>query len=275
MHKFEVPYNFEPDYLPYLEQNKDLLPWVKFIYMASWKEDGINTRKNTILEKYYPKTWQGYLYHLRILQRYADVCILIQKNSTIDIVDKYYNLGIRYFILNDDSLAKQLKYTYADIHITLSVTRWSTKALLEKLECDLYDNIVLPFIYNRHIDYIKQLPIQHKYVILVNNECYYNCDHHDIHWYLQADTIEEFCEKEDKLCYSYCKEIRKKEQNRTFVNPEDLQYFDPYISSYKLVDRTAPSQFIFNDLRAFALRKNNLVLAMHNDIGEAFYNVED
>ena len=43
-------------------------------------------------------------------------------------------------------------------------------------------------------------------------------------------------------------------ESPAYIEPEDLGYFDPYVSCYKLVDRYDDTDVIFNNLYSYATR---------------------
>lgn len=245
MKKFELPYNFNNDYFAFLTHYKEYFKYIKFIYMPAFKEGGIqNTRENSgILEK---ENYTDYTKYSEIIKRFQsldlDVCILIQRNATLEIVKKYIDeFNIKYFVINDDALAKTLKELYGDkIYVILSITRRITYNEIMKKDFSMYDEICLDFWFNRHIDKIKKLPTKYKYSILINSVCCPFCPkkESEIHWYqdhwhtcLPKDSIEIF--------------------------PADLVYFDPYITSFKCIDRTFTSTEILNSFKDYVKAYEN------------------
>ena len=118
MKKFELPYNFDNDYFAFLNHYQDYFKYIKFIYMPAFKEGNIQNSRETsgILEK---TNYTDYNKYSDIIKRFQsldlDVCILIQKNATVDIIKKYINeFNIKYFVINDDTLATTLKELYSD-----------------------------------------------------------------------------------------------------------------------------------------------------------------
>lgn len=81
---------------------------------------------------------------------------------------------------------------------------------------------------------------------MVNSHCIYNCDRCLSHWNLNADTIEEYSEKVFKIIDGYCSGVYR--EDRAYIQPNDLVYFDKYISNYKLVDRLMPTDDIIYDI---------------------------
>lgn len=226
MRKFEIPYNFDKELLKELETRKEC---IKLIYLPCFYADGDNSRYDLLLNNQIPRDWNEYLEHLQLAQVIAPAGLLIQRNSTIEVIDKYYNLGIRYFIINNDELAQEIKKTYADAILILSITAYGEG------DWNLYDEIVLPFHYCRQVQKIAELPQDKKYVLIPNSHCLWNCNRHAAHWGLTADSLEEYQTNVMKIIDGYCGNVYN--EDRAFIKPEDLIYFDSYIDTYKLVDR--------------------------------------
>lgn len=264
MMKFELPYNYYLDYEGKLSQVQYYWKYIKYIYLPTFMGDGDTTRWNTSLTKGFPKTYDDYIKRLYKLQSLGlPLCILLQRNGTMELVDKYYNLGIRYFIITDDELASKIKMKYQDVYLTLSITRALTLDDILTTDLSMYDDIVLFFWFNRHLDVLKELPTKYKYVLMVNNFCYYNCTMHDRHWF--AKSMEEL-ENVNAACHATYKLIPR---NKTKVEPSDLGYFEPYVSSYKLVDRIFTTDQIVNDLIRYSNR--DMTKPMH---ARDWYNID-
>lgn len=262
MKKFELPYNFNNDYFAFLTHFNDYFKYIKFIYLPAFKENRIeNTREKAgILEKV---NYTDYDKYSAIIKRFQslelDVCILIQRNATLEIVKKYIDeFNIKYFVINDDALATTLKELYGDkIYIILSITRRITYNEIMKKDFLMYDEICLDFWFNRHIDKIKKLPKKYRYSILINSVCCPFCPKKvaEQHWFendyqncIKKDTIEIF--------------------------PADLVYFDPYIESFECVDRTYSSSEIFNIFKNYVKAYENKDNPDPHRGVEDFYNTK-
>lgn len=240
--KFEVPYNFD------LELIKQLLPYkdhVDFIYMPSYYEDGANTRKNLILDGSVPSTWEEYVSHVNHIKENFNIGVLIQSDCDIELIDKYYNLGIKIFVINNNELVLQAKEKYNDIRFILSITSVLSLEDIKTNDYSMYDEIVLFFNFCRQVQLLKELPTKYKYVLILNSHCVYNCDRCLTHWKLNANTLEEYKEKEIALAKDYCYIFR---EDRAFIQPQDLIYFNEYITNYKLVDRLMSTDDIIYDV---------------------------
>lgn len=243
-HKFEIPYNFDKTLIDSLHQYKQ---HVKFVYMPTFYKDSHNSRERLVLEKSIPTDYQEYLSHIDyILTNGFDIGLLIQENSNKEIIEKYYQLGIRTFIINNNQLAKEFKELYNDTKFILSITSISTAEYICNNDLSMYDGIVLYFNFCRQIQELEKLPKEYKYTLLINSHCIYNCDRSLSHWRLTAPTFEEYEEKELKITIGHCGEVYR--EDRAFVPPEDLSYFEDYVDSYKLVDRLYSSSDIVDYL---------------------------
>ena len=241
MRKFEVPYNFDLELINELKKS-DFRENISCVYLPCFYLDGGNSRKNLILEEKYPKTWEEYKKHLLKIKELSCPMILFQEGTSFNTIKKYYNLGAKKFCLTDDKLAKEIKSNYKDVETVLSITRCIKDDELQNSDLSMYDNIVLPFRYCRAIQLFDDLPKDKKYILLVNSHCLYNCNRCKAHWHLNANNLEEYLKKEQDLIDGYCCNVYSEE--RAYIPPCDLKYFDKYISDYKLVDRLEDTEII-------------------------------
>ena len=244
--KFEIPYNFDHDLVEQLLPYKD---HIDFIYMPSYYEDGANSRKNLILDGSTPSTWEEYVSHVNNIKENFNIGVLMQSNCTLDLIDKYYNLGIKIFVINDNELAITAKEKYSDIRCILSITSILSLEDIKTNDYSMYDEIVLFFNFCRQVQLLKELPTEYKYVLILNSHCVYNCDRCLTHWTMTADTLEEYKEKERKLIEEYCAIFR---EDRAFIQPQDLIYFNDYITNYKLVDRLMNTEDIIYEINRYS-----------------------
>lgn len=264
MNQFEVPYNFRADFIPLLKQQKNLIPYIKFFYLPCFSnEEALCTRQDLyIFHNLFPKTWEDYIKHIKKLQEIAPVAILMQRgNISLNTIEKYYSIGVRKFILSDERLAQILKKQYNNIIIILTLTRCLSFEDFFSLDLTMYDEIVLPFNFCRQLQLIEQLPKKYNYSILVNSVCYYKCSQCQNHWFMKANSEEEFIEKTTKLLESYCHSPYFTHNNeRIKIEPSDLKYFEPYVQTFKLVDRIDTSEEIINHLKEYVNNYNNPVI---------------
>lgn len=255
MKKFEVPYNLDPSFPVKLMQHPDLLPHIECIYAAAWKEDCDNTRFDITYREDYPKTYEEYEQRLKgLIALGIPVCILAQKRATLKMIRKYRALGIRQFILNDDKLAAKIKGYYPDTKLPLSITRAAKLEALQTGDFSMYDRIVLFHWFNRHLNEMSQLPSEYEYILICNSGCYHDCQWHGKHWFLQADTQEEYGRQSDAVCKSCATLLQQGKRQSAYVVPEDLGYFEPYVAAYKLADHYDDTDAILNNLYRYANR---------------------
>jgi len=255
MKKFEVPYNLDPDYPAKLRLRQNLIPYIECIYAAAWKDDCDNTRFDITYRDNYPKTYEEYVDRLKgLLALGIPVCILAQKGATITMIKRYRTLGVHQFILNDDKLAAKVKASFPELKLTLSITRALTLDELISGDFSMYDRIVLFHWFARHLDALERLPTNYQYTMICNSACYYDCKWHAAHWFLKADNPELYGKESDRICANCTALLAKGKQQSSYIEPEDLRYFDPYVSCYKLVDRYDDTDTIFNRLYSYSNR---------------------
>ena len=257
MIKFELPYNFNFDgkYFNLLDARKEYFQQIDCVYMPSFVNDKmINTRQD--LTKY-PKTSEEYYNHISEFQkRGINVNILMQRNTTIEDIEKYHNeYYINNFTINDNELALKVKEKYSNIKLRLSITAKATVNDINSKEMDVYDNIVLFFWYNRHLDVIKQLPKNHEYSLLCNTRCMYNCPYCEEHWF--GNKINEVTTKcsYQRLIQGHILNF----PNVAYIRPIDLCYFEKYISVFKLQGRESSSKCIFADFDRYIMVKKTTI----------------
>ncbi len=267
--KFQVPYNFASDYIGKMSQHTDLFKHIRFVYLPAWKEDALNSRMNIAFENEYPKTYDEYVIHIKLLQALGlTVCILGQKSITYETVEKYYAMGIRHFVLNNDELAVVLKEKHDDIYLGLSITRNLTFAEIcnEGNDFSMYDEIILHHWFARHLTEVKQLPDKYNYTMIANSSCYYGCKWGPAHWYAIGENPEEYL-KAIRPSIEKCQACIHDIRDTAYIEPENLHYFDSEVVAYKLVDREWPTDRIINALQEYVER--NPVVPRD----EAFYNL--
>lgn len=251
--KFEVPYNFDMSLVDKLIPYKEK---ADFIYLPSYFEDGENSRKDLILKGEVASSWEEYISHInKIKENGFDIGVLIQKDSNIDLIDKYYNLGIKIFILNNNDLVLQTKEKFTDIRCILSITAVLSLEDIKNNDYSMYDEIVLFFNFCRQIQLLKELPSKYNYVLIVNSHCVYNCDRCSDHWNLKTDTMEEYIKKADSLINNHCGNVFR--EDRAFIHPQDLVYFNDYMTNYKLVDRLMSSEEIIYEIDRYSKEYEN------------------
>ena len=149
---------------------------------------------------------------------------------------------ITFIDVHNDELSKAIKEKYDNVYIILSITRNSTIEEIMNFDIYTYDKICLPFEFNRKLDLVEQLSDKFEYSILCNSSCLWNCKERQNHWFHRG--------KENLLDMQYkeCRRENISSQQRIYISPVDLSYFDCKINSYKLLDRINPSLKIFSSL---------------------------
>lgn len=245
MHKFELPYNQQPDYFDYLRENESLRNYIHSIYTPAYIEDAENTRKQLITAPGAPKSFAEYTEHIKKIQDFGyEPNVLMQRKASYPVWQKYYDLGITHFTLSNDEVAAHIKLNHPEVFLVCSITKMLSFEDFFTKDLSMYDIIVLPFFFNRWLNGIKQLPTKYKYMLLANSCCCAYCSHAEEHW---------FNPKGNKMpCYyendPYALTIA--------IQPDHLGFFDPYISMYKLVDREAPSKDIFHALQLYTFESD-------------------
>jgi hypothetical protein len=110
----------------------------------------------------------------------------MQRDATLDALEKYYNLGIRIFTISEDALAIAAKSRHPEISVTLSITSALTAADIQSRDLSMYDHIVLFYWFSRHLDVVKGLPKKYRYILIPNTDCYWNCKWHEGHFVYRA-----------------------------------------------------------------------------------------
>lgn len=261
--QYEVPYNFSYDFIPKLSRKRELFPSIRCIYLPAWREDAESTRQDIETREEYPKSYDEYVLRLNCLQQLGlPLCVLMQKNATLDVLEKYYSLGVHIFTINDDALAIAAKSRHPDISVTLSVTSALTEKDITSRDLSMYNHVVLFFWFARHLDAVKALPDKYRYILIPNTECYWNCRWHDAHWFATSHDAE-------MKATSQCRKCIRDMRDTSYIEPENLSYFDPYIDCYKLVDRLNPTSQIITDLEKYA---SGNIGAQKRE--EAYFNVD-
>ena len=255
---FELPYNFNKDgqYFECLNKYKNMFKYIKFIYLPCFFSGPIQNTRLELTKNELPKTIEEWESHIeRLKETGIDICILIQRYATIEMIEELIEkYDIHIFTINDDELAKNLKSKYGDkIQLNLSITRVLTYDDILNTDLSMYDNIVLFFYFNRHLNLIKKLPTKYNYSLIVNTHCLWNCKMHDKHWFDGANFNGDL----------YCNTLKIKNRqlcmkNVGYIRPEDLKFFERYLGSYKLEGREFSSQHIFSIFKTYLLKESTL-----------------
>ena len=241
MIKFELPFNFNFDgeYFNLLDERKEYFAQIDCVYMPSFETNGLTNTRIDLVK--YPKTEEEYHnYILEFQKRGINITILMQKNASMELIEKYHNeYGINDFTINNNELAARIKEKYPDIKLRLSITAKATVEDINSNKLDAYDNIVLFFWYNRHLDVIKTLPKKHEYSVLCNTLCLWDCPYCERHWFDVGYEVKCYHEK---VLQGIVLDFTK----IALIRPCDIKYFEDYVSVFKLEGREANSKMIFS-----------------------------
>ena len=244
--KFEVPYSFDEEIIPYY---KHYLPYVNFLFLPPYSEDLMNTR--TCLQSnikgisYMPQTREEYEYHLNLIKanKLRFVVLWQDRKNVIskEYLDYYTNLGACGFIIANDENAKIIKEYNSKLLVISSIVQRLCKGISTK-NFDYYDYCVLFYPFTRSLNAIKKLSkLKDKLVLMPNTYCHTDCQGIQ-HWYIEDIRTFEF----DKHCPAYNDSTKS-----TFIYPEHLHLFDNYVGGYKLQGREYPTDKIITVCEAY------------------------
>ncbi|GEM_PF-909306 len=244
--KFEVPYNFDEEIIPYY---KHYLPYVNFLFLPPYSEDLMNTRTYLQSNKknfsYMPQTREEYEYHLNLIKanKLRFVVLWQDRKNVIskEYLDYYTNLGACGFIIANDENAKIIKEYDSKLLVISSIVQRLCKGISTK-NFDYYDYCVLFYPFTRSLNAIKKLSkLKDKLVLMPNTHCHTDCQGIQ-HWFIEDIRTFEF----DKHCPAYNDSTKS-----TFIYPEHLYLFDNYIGGYKLQGREYPTDIIITNCEAY------------------------
>ena len=264
---FEVPYNFDKELLTRLEPYKNN---IKFLFLSAFYEDWGHTRENTFLDNKIPKTREEYSEHIKsIFNAGYEIGLLVQELTEIDETkfDYYIDLGITIFIVTNDNNAQILKNKGAKCLIA-SITKALAPAEVNEVN-DIYDLIVLPFEFTRNIQLFKTIKEskKDKLILLVNSNCAYDCAVRKQHWH-------------ENKGYSFQCPYMNNQEKMSYVPGNDLHFFDPFISHYKLQGREWDTDYIVKNVESYVNRIRcstiawNTLDAAGNENKQKYYNLK-
>ena len=230
--KFEVPYSFDEDIIPYYAHYST---HVNFLFLPPFYKDLMNTR--TCLQSkvkgfsYMPQTRKEYEYHLNLItERKLRFVVLWQDRESViskECLDYYSKLGASGFIIANDKNAQIIKEYNSKLLVISSIVQRLCRGISTK-NFQYYDYCILFYPFTRSLDAIKQLSkLKDKLVIMPNSFCHTDCPGIQ-HWFVKDIRNFEF----DKLCPAYNDNTKS-----TFIYPEHLYLFDNYVGGYKLQGR--------------------------------------
>lgn len=243
--KFEIPYNFDFNLIRGLQILNLINESIKYIYISPYVEDYVGVQRHD------PNganefTRETYVTHINFVKQFFEgrMQLLLQKKNQIMPIETlkwYIDLGFTAFCCGNIEQAKIIKEYDSNLQTIGSIVMHTTRTkLIENPDYFKYfDEMVLDFSYGKDIQEIKILPPQMKYMILINALCNVNCigDHH---W---------FCDPYAPVnCPGKIIDEGGNFYNSCLIRPMDLQYFDPYISTYKFGDRSWLTREILRDI---------------------------
>ena len=244
LRQFEIPYNFDKNLIYGLEILNVNFDVIKFIYVAPFMEDYIGVyRENTNGKN--KLTREEYEDHIKFLAEKmpGKLQLLLQRPKDLMSEEKlkwYIDLGFTNFSCGSINQAKIIKNIDQNLTTVSSITMHIDDGkLLTNLEYGKYFNeFCLDFSYCHNIQAIKMLPPYYNYMLLINSLCNCHCDgtHHWFHNPLDGEMH----------CPGKLGDIGFNDS--CLVRPMDLDYFDPYISTYKLQDRSWSTADLLRDI---------------------------
>ncbi|MGM9847655.1 MAG: hypothetical protein ACI31F_06860 [Muribaculaceae bacterium] len=244
--KFEVPYNFDEEILPYYEKYSG---FINFLFLPPYKDDTFNTR--TYLQSkmkgrsYMPQSREEYEYHMHLIKsgNLRFVVLWQDRDSVIskELLDYYTKLGACGFIIANDKNAKIIKEYNPNLLVISSIVQRLCKDI-RKMDFTYYDYIVMFYPFTRSLNILKSFTnLRDKLIIMPNSLCHTDCPGVQ-HWF--AKDVQSF--DAEKLCPAY-----NDESQCTFIYPEHLNLFDDYVVGYKLQGREWRTDYIVTICESF------------------------
>lgn len=254
---YELPYNHDLNFFDayYATQEKlaqkniELHNLINFVYMPAYHEHSRNTREESVTSIFMPRCKCEYKRHLRLLNERLKlgVGVLFQEPDLklpLDIIKFYEEMNVKYYIVNSDELAYSIKEYNDKLTTIASVTKQLNYNDYFKHDLSMYDVSCLNFPFERGLAAVQRLPKTLKYSMIINNSgCLYNCKWQRKHWYLgiKGCNFRRSDNNYDDLCIIY---------------PKDLDYFKPYLYSFKLQGRDINIRKAFSTLTRFVLSES-------------------
>ncbi len=268
MRQFEIPYNFDKKLIDGLKLLNIDSNMIACFYIPPYWHDYISVDRDCS-EQLSQMSWEEYVSHINYIQEnFPNKLQLLLQNITgkqilnIEQLQPYIDLGFNNFCCGTYEQAKIIKDINPTFTVVGSIRMHISKEILEKNKekyKNIFDYFVLDFKYYRNIKAIKNLPLDFKYIILVNSWCNVNCSG-DLHW----DAL-----PSKNFSCLYWNTPRSWETSCT-IRPMDLKYFDPYIAIYKLQDRAWSSDKILKDVIIYM---NDYMAYMYSEYNENIYQI--
>lgn len=242
MKPFEIPYNFDIKLIDFL--NIYNIIDIHCIYVAPFREHYKSAKfYEGLIPTSSPNNLSEYEKHIEYINKYFPnkLMLLLQQNNILmdkNLINYYLSLGFTKFCVGSIAQANLIK-EIGNYEIIGSITTKIDNDKLLQNDYSNFDGFVLWFPYNRDITKISLLPKNFKYILLVNCGCNIHCDGTH-HWLTKKPVIYK------DICPN--KKIGQYFESIIFIPEYDLQYFDPYISYYKLQGREYSTCNIIRDI---------------------------
>lgn len=280
-HKFEVPYNFDETLIEFYKQH---LPFIQFLFLPPYADDSLNAKTNLQTpfkgHGYMPQSRAEYEYHLRLLCQHQLPFVVLWQDAkqelTTQLLSYYTQLGAQGFVIANDAHARIIKAFNPELLVISSIVQRIGSEITQR-DFSYYDYIVLFFPFTRALNTLKQLTkLREKLVLIPNAYCHVDCPgvHH---WFAKDYNNQPF--------HTLCPSFNDHEGTySTFIRPEHLQLFDPYVGGYKLQGREWPTPYIMQICEAYFYRtsadtflpahlRDKLAKAQQNAKWEDYYNI--
>ena len=240
--QFEIPYNFDPKLLVGLNILQFNYDSISSIYLPPYEFDYPSVRRNDIMPEE-----SEHLKQIEMIQKQfpGKIRLLLQQPNdnylmTGNLLKKYLNFGIKKFCVGSLNQAKEIKNILPEAEIIGSITMNINKDKIEENKQEYikyFDSFVLNYTYNKNLEKIQDMPNYYKYIIIVNSFCDTRCEGNPNCFASQFNNF--------KCPY---KESFRSFENLSIIPPFDLDKYDNYIQSYKIVERGSSTKDILENL---------------------------
>lgn len=251
MREFEFPYNFDKQLIDILYLLDPQGKTINCIYLPPFLKDYQTILRSgeqaQFLNNLSRKEYEEHINYINKLYP-GKIQLLLQKDNiylNTEQIKYYSNLGITKFCVGSLKQAKLIRSICPNSNIigSISLNINRKKILAEYSEFKKYfDGFVLPFIFSRNLNEIKNLPNDFYYILLINSYCNISCtgkQHWNFDYKINKPIACPGILNNSLESISWDKSAR--------IRPMDLAFFDPYITIYKLQDRGWPTAEIVRD----------------------------
>lgn len=163
--------------------------------------------------------------------------------------------GQNFITINSLLLQDYILQNYPNqYHFISSVTKVSSKeGFIDDLQNDIYDQVCMPFAYNKDTDFLSNISkkLQQKIEILINIDCFMTCPSKKAHHYVDSVSNLNHCLPVENF---YCPIVghnyqRPKEEDPSLSIDEIFKYHKQYnILYFKINGRTFPPDHLLYTL---------------------------